>query len=288
MYELDEKPGQFALTKRGLLALDHLAGLQWLYSRVYYDPREPYIAKCVADAKIRDLDGTTRNQPETKIVDLRDGSPEAQKMTDAWHRKLRKEGKPIPEGPAPQLARARMHVCANAESKAQNRVRRAILGLQSSFSKSELQLPFVILTLVPVIDMNDPVIRRIVAMQQLGVSAELYGQALRAIEAETTEAQTPPSPPPVAPPEDTRGLDIPVAPPAIDAEAEVVPTDADKIAEEHRQEREAKVLRIEGLYMAKTGKERDPRKPPLRTLDDDQLDAIEQLLSSKPDAKKLL
>jgi hypothetical protein len=51
--------------------------------------------------------------------------------------------------------------------------------------------------------------------------------------------------------------------------------------------RAEQVERIEELYKRK-GVKRDPKKPPLHTLDDEQLDQIEGFLGAKPDGKTIV
>lgn len=151
-----------------------------------------------------------------------------------------------------QLAMSRTFVAALAETAAKNRVRRELLGLQDNFTRDELKKPFVILRLVP--DPSDPVMRELVMRRGLGARDALFPAALPAAEIPQITPATPlevPEPPQITPP--------PVS------------------------ERDLQIQRINALYQSKLNTTRDPGKPALATLTDEQLAAIEKYMLGLPD-----
>lgn len=275
VYEPEQAKGKLALTKVGLQKLDMLAGLHWLRSKVIWDPNEPLVARGEAEAEVQDLDGSWRNFPDGRTVDLRDGASEAER--------LRKSSQNM-------LDNARKNIIQLAETKAKNRVRRGILGLQSSFTKKDLEKPFLVFKLVKDMERivaNNPILQTAMAMKELNISTELYQQAAAAVRGEVIDMRTGeitageqmrlPAPPPVAPPADDRGLQVSDIPATVVQEEGV---DPETIA---RDNRENQIARINGLYKQKLDKERDDRKPPLSILTEDELDEVEDFLKKLKD-----
>jgi hypothetical protein len=280
VYEPEQAKGKLALTKHGLQKLDQLAGIEWLSSTVIWDPKEPLVARGEAEAKIRDLDGSWRNFQDGRTIDLRDGSPEAER--------LRKTSQNM-------LDIQRKNIIQLAETKAKNRVRRGILGLQASFTKAELEKPFLVFKLVLNVEQivaRNPVLQTALAMKELNITSELYQQASAAmrgtneiIDMTTGEIgaadQKQITPPPVAPPIDDKGLHVPEAP-ATDIAATIVQDgiDPETLA---RDNRNTQIARIVALYKQKLDKARDDRKPPLTILTEDELDEVEDFLKKLKD-----
>ncbi len=67
--------------------------------------------------------------------------------------------------------------CEKVETKAKNRVIRQLLGIKPTFSKDELQLPFVVLRVDLALDMNDPNIKMLVAQKAVDMMTNLFGAA---------------------------------------------------------------------------------------------------------------
>ena len=274
VYEPEQAQGKLALTKHGLQKLDQLSGMEWLMSTVIWDPKETLVARGEAEAKIRDLDGSWRNFKDGRTIDLRDGAPEAER--------LRKTSQAM-------LENARKNIIQLAETKAKNRVRRGILGLQSSFTKAELDKPFIVFKLVMNVEQivaRNPTLQVALAMKELGISADLYQQASNAIRGEVIDMRTGEikqisPPPPVASPIDDKGLGV-AEPPAATIEATVVnePVDPETVA---RDKRDNQIKRIDDLYRQKLDKPRDDRKPPLSILTEDELDDVEVFLKKLKD-----
>lgn len=156
----DQEARGYALSKIGLDKFGRAAGISFDTARMD-DERDPLYARYKARGIYTALDGQVLSQEKEKSCDLRDGSPEAAKMTAA------------------QLSRARIHVPQYAETKAQNRVVRAIGFIQSAYSKEEIGKVFVTLALVFTGETDDPVQKAAfataIAGRATGATRALFG-----------------------------------------------------------------------------------------------------------------
>jgi hypothetical protein len=247
VYELDKRPDQLVLTKQGLQILDHLAGIKWIgtwNALEEKDPIHPYYCVIKAEGKVQDLDGEWRNSVCTATLDLRDDSATTKKMLVN-----------SPDGK--QLARARLNTKSQTETLAKNKVRRELLGLRGTFTRKELsEKPFVILKLNPVLDMSDPLIKKLVVMEQLGISSELYDRAAK--------DHIPPT---------TRIINVPAV--------EVIPPAAPTPKLDENRTRLIKS--VEELYKKKVRGGRSPNKQPIAEIVTEELIELEKLLSVRPD-----
>lgn len=164
-YETDG--GKVALHRGPLDQLASLAGLTWDYVRRTDDGSVPLLWAFEAAATLCTFDGTRRQVIRSRVLDLRDGSPEVLDMIDAANRQQR--------GAGDRISKARLHGAALCETKATSRVVRAALGLRGSYSKVEAAQPFVFPTLIFVPDMSDPEVRRMVTASALGIVRTVYG-----------------------------------------------------------------------------------------------------------------
>jgi hypothetical protein len=258
--------GRYALTKLGLVRLDGLAGVEdWKVWRVD-DTKTRHLCIFKASAQITDVDGTVRKYQDGYTLDLRDDSEQAKVRT--------------PD----QLSKDRQNIDQLAASKAKNRVRRELLGLQSSYKKEDLEKPFIILRMVYQYNSSDPVINRLLAAKQLGLEKELFSmmqaerQPIPSLGDETMPAGLPPA-----------AEEVPIEVEPIPGEEPQPDLDPDEIAALQKEEaRAAKIKTINELYLAKKGKSRaelSPTKPALEKLEDNMLDQIEaqlRLLSDLP------
>jgi len=146
-----------ALTKIGLLKLWQAAGGSVTDSRRMDDRADRFYCEWRVAVRLQQLDGRTVEIPGSKTIDFRPGSPQIAGWT------------------AKRLAQARQVIEALAESKALLRAIRAALAVKQKYTTAELEKPFVVPALVPVLDTDDPEIRRMVAAQILGVTTQLYG-----------------------------------------------------------------------------------------------------------------
>lgn len=147
--------GNLALHGSSLAMLAAAAGI----STTNTDTRlvEPGLWRSIVTITMKGFDGQRRAITKSKIVDLRDGSPEIA----GWSNQ--------------RIANARQHGAALAESKASNRAIRAALGLKGSYTPAEAAQPFVFPVLVWVPNLDDPEINRMVTAAELGLIDQVYG-----------------------------------------------------------------------------------------------------------------
>jgi hypothetical protein len=156
--------GGVALTKAALNRIAKAVGVSW-------DPRQshrtdrgdvPNFASYKAVGHFRDFDGTWRTIEGEKQMDLTEGSERAKTM---------KPG---------ELSEARKFVAEHAQTKAQLRAIRS-LGIRSSYTKEELDKPFVCARLIFTGQSDDPETRKVfaeaTAKAMLGGSEMLFGTA---------------------------------------------------------------------------------------------------------------
>lgn len=255
VYNSPEGKGQLALTKISLQKLAKLAGIKWVYTRRTDTREDARVAAYVACGTMRDVDGNVIQETKSGDIDLRDGTPQATAM------------KPD------QLKIARRHVAALAETKAMDRVIRALLGLNASYSPEDLKKPFVILKLA--LDPNDDRVARMLQEDEAGIRNAVFGQS----DPQEDDLSDIPAVP------GTEGLGIPPVPgdPA-PPQGTIVDVTAEHVNEMDRQD---KINRINELYYLKVqaGK-RDPSKPALTALADNALDDIIKMLEPRPDIRK--
>jgi hypothetical protein len=191
-------------------------------------------------------------------LDLREGSTQSIKMT-----KKKTDGSPDTKF----LDRARLNIISQTETLAKNKVRRELLGLQGTYTRKDLtEKPFVILKLTPVVDMNDPLVRKLTIMQQFNISSELYDQVAKDVPAlpeASPVIELPPAQSPVAL-LDSGGISNDLVRRAIEAHAELT-------------------KEVERLYAAKVRGGRSVGKTPLPDLSMDELNVIKEMLLKKPD-----
>ena len=155
-------------SKRGLskVALDKLAaaaGIDWnpVLSRRLDDASDPHYVHFQAVATVRNFDGTPRTIAKSKELDLREGSQASLSMTPG------------------EIAQQRRCAYEMAESKAMNRVIRT-LGVQTSYSPSELEKPFCVVKLAWTGQTDDVELRRMLAAKAFdafhGGTQAMYSQ----------------------------------------------------------------------------------------------------------------
>lgn len=162
---------RYALHGTALQQLSAAAGIQIRTQRMD-DHTMRYVWHYKAIGTIKDFDGRTRVLEAERVVDLRDGTPEAEALLGTNPKRPRTKA----------LANARKFGPMNAESKAKNRVIRQLLGLKGGYEKWEAAQPFVFPVLVFQPDMDDPEIRKLVTAAELGVVAEVYGAPSQPVE----------------------------------------------------------------------------------------------------------
>jgi len=145
--------GKLALGKSALAKLALAAGIQWdaMRSGRLDDGSDPYYVHYRAVGAWPDFDGRTVLQISgSKVLDLREGS--------ATLEKLAAESK---DGGEKRVREMRAFILEHAESKARNRAIRQALALRSSYTREDLQKPFVVPRLVETGRCDDPELRRL-------------------------------------------------------------------------------------------------------------------------------
>lgn len=156
--------GGVALTKTALNRIAKAVGVSWDDRRSHRTDNGdiPNFASYKAVGHFRDFDGTWRTIEGEKQMDLTEGSERAKTM---------KPG---------ELSEARKFVAEHAQTKAQLRAIRS-LGIRSSYTKEELDKPFVCARLIFTGQSDDPETRKVfaeaTAKAMLGGSEMLFGTA---------------------------------------------------------------------------------------------------------------
>ena len=140
----------WSIARSALNRIAQAAGISWDpdKSRRLDDGSDPNYVHYRAVGTLRTFDGTELVITGEKEMDLRDGSPQIQSML------ARSKSGDITK----QLRELRLHILAHAESKAKNRAIRSI-GLRASYSREELQKPFVVAKLMWTGQSDDPELR---------------------------------------------------------------------------------------------------------------------------------
>lgn len=155
------------LDKTALAKISAAAGIDWdsvLCGRLD-NGRDPHYVHYRAVGHVRNFDGTPRTEVGQVEQDLRDGSDEASGCTDK------------------ELPIRRKFILRHAESKAMNRVIRR-LGVRTSYERSELTRPFIIVKIMFTGQTDDPKLREMfaskIADKFLGGHQQLYPGARHA------------------------------------------------------------------------------------------------------------
>jgi hypothetical protein len=149
-----------APSRQGLLKLWRTAAGRDVYSK-RVDDNDEHVRTYEVAVALKSIDGREVQTIKQKEVDLRPGSPQVERMTDK------------------QLAHNRQMIGTFAEGKAHNRAVRQAMNLKQKYTLQQLERPFIIPVLLPMLDTSDVQIRRLVAAHALGVVGELYGQRER-------------------------------------------------------------------------------------------------------------
>jgi len=155
--------GKQALDKSSLQRIAAAAGVSWDPARSGRtdDRSDPHYCSWQAVGTVKHFDGTLQTISASKEMDLRKGSPQIEGKTDKW------------------IRQTRQHIMAHAETKAQLRAIRSI-GIKTSYTKGELEQPFLVAKLMFTGQTDDPALRRefarMIAQSQFAAQGALYGQ----------------------------------------------------------------------------------------------------------------
>lgn len=177
----------------GKSALDKIgraAGLCWIPRgcRRLDDGSDPHYVHYRAEAFVFDLDGTVKPYTGEVEIDMREGSPQVEEI----RRKASNKGR---DDPMKQIIEIRKFLIRHAESKAKLRVIRS-LSIRTSYSRAELEKPFIVVRAVFTGESSDPEIRRRnadrIADRFLGAADMLFGAPSPAPRALPMPRYTPP------------------------------------------------------------------------------------------------
>lgn len=166
--------GKLGLAKSALQRIGLSSGVRWNVFRTNRtdDGSNPHYCAWRAEGEVTGLDGTTSPVIGSVELDLRDGSAQVLALNERAKRKGRKDA-------ADQVREMRMFITRHAETKAMLRAIRS-LGIRTSYTREELQRPFVCAKLMFTGKSEDPELRKhfatMRAERMLGGTAALYGQ----------------------------------------------------------------------------------------------------------------
>ena len=155
------KDGHFAPTAKGLSKIRQVAGIDVIDSRRVDEGSDPDIVEWTVVIEMQLPSGQRVRQPGTKRIDLHQLRQQKDRNGKVWS--------------DARLEKAREHLIANAETKAQNRALRSLLSLQGSMPKAAFSKPFAILRWVP--NMNDADVRRRMLDNLVPAVSATYGPA---------------------------------------------------------------------------------------------------------------
>lgn len=294
----------YIINKQGLEKLSNLAGLVMIKTVRTDNAADRQYISYQAAGYIRKADGSAVMSVKTYGMDFEVIEEECREMYQERMKNLGKDKKPtqwphnlteqqrrewVEDKTRKEVRRRRKYKDQLCESGAQARVKRDLLGLKGTYSKEELQRPFVVIRVVLKPDYDDPEIKRMLTQAAISAEGQLFGttQGRAAIAAPTHE---------MTPPAQITHSDPAVEPAALpngevedadyeDAEApEDGPPDESEVA---RAEFEGAITssKIEILNKLITRKNYDKSqlKKPLEEFTDPQLVSFYDALSDMPD-----
>lgn len=150
------KKDEVAITHVGLLLIWNAAGGRFNHSEASNPTGERHLVRSEVGGGVRDPAGGFQSAIESRVEDYRDGADQVQGWTEK------------------QLKEARSRQFERAESFAQNRVIRKILGVRQKYTKQELQAPFIVVRTTFRIDPSNPIHNTIMVADATEGAAALY------------------------------------------------------------------------------------------------------------------
>ena len=147
------------------------------------DRRDPNTIEVKVVGKRFDMDGVVQCMPDEKKMDLQ--AREAA-MRYSYETKINGDNPKMPEDKKKLIVekklkeymlQLRKFAHEIAVSGAQARVITKLLGLKKAYTIDELKKPFIIISLIPEVDMSDPAIKQMVTAHMLGIKDLLYPTA---------------------------------------------------------------------------------------------------------------
>jgi len=173
---------KYGLSKSVLQKISLAAGVKWIVEQCGRtdDRSNPHYCSWTMVGKMRLFDGTEVPLPDSKEMDLRDGSAQLQALYERYEAAKKKDPKKAKD-PTNQIREMRLHIAAHAETKAMLRTIRALLGVRTSYTKKELEKPFIVARLMWTGETDNPALQEKFSLMQarmmLGAEQSLYGNA---------------------------------------------------------------------------------------------------------------
>jgi hypothetical protein len=163
VYDTPGGGGTVCLHTQALERIGNALGIDWIRTEYERDSKEPFFVTAHVTAEYIDAVGQRRRINASATSDLRDGSVTADVLKGG-------------------LRTARQFIAERTEARARNRVVRKVTGMPTSFTKPELEKPFVAVRWR--LDEQDPDVKRAIIAQGVGASDQIFGKSsLPAIEA---------------------------------------------------------------------------------------------------------
>lgn len=215
VYPKKGESGSFIITKQGLERLSVLANIIWNKSQRLDDEKNKKYIKMEAHGALRLADGSLSPDNRSYGIDLEARAELLRYEYIARGKKLNKSGQVLDDYVdfcvGERIAYIRNHMDTLCETGAKNRVIRALLGIKT-YTKAQLNNPFVCVTIAYTPDEEDPLVRELLTLQSMGALSQVYGMS-----------QSPRLPAPT--PKQVEYV-------ATDEEAELIPEDDELIPEE--------------------------------------------------------
>jgi hypothetical protein len=149
------KDGTLCLHTQALERLGNAAGIDFLRTEYEGDPKEPYLVTAHVFFEVIDALGQRRRGHASATCDYREGTI-ASKLLGGG------------------LSVARQFIRERTEARARNRAIRKWNGMATSFTREELEKPFVAVRWR--LDESDPDVKRALIAQGVGASDQIFGQ----------------------------------------------------------------------------------------------------------------
>jgi len=168
----DVKTAKVRITKQGLNKINILSGIIWspTLCKDIMDPYNPNRRGYEAVGGVRKPDGTPYFIPKIYAMDL---DVEKEKLLALYVKNQNKDYLV-----ARDLLQKKTNIATLCESGAKNRVTREILCLKNFYTVAELDKEFVMVRIIPKLDLTDEYTRRRLIDMQLQALSGIYGMAL--------------------------------------------------------------------------------------------------------------
>ena len=163
------KEGQVAHTLTALMRLKNAAGMRIGHPVRIDDMSNRNMVVFEVTGMLKKLDGTWLTESASKEIDL-----DVQKEKLEWQYRNDSESERAYKVER-DLRQLREHKHSHAESKAKARLIRAMLGLQSTYDRSQFAMPWVVVHVELSLPMQDPMVKKALIEAAIGAERLLYG-----------------------------------------------------------------------------------------------------------------